>query len=138
MGCCHPAWDGKREIELKNYLIITFLFFYRKGALLVNNIFMAIAAVFLFAAKYANSFEMLILGRLLIGINSGINAGVSPMYLTEITPTALRGAVGTVYQLIITISILLSQILGMENVLGNEQGWPFLLGNIHFLMYLFK
>ena len=84
-------------------------------------------------AKFANSYEMLIAGRLFIGINSGINAGVAPMYLTEITPTSLRGAVGTVYQLIITISILLSQILGMENVLGNEQGWPFLLGNIQFL-----
>ena len=36
--------------------------------------------------------------------------------------------VGTVYQLIITISILLAQILGMKNVLGNEPGWPFLLG----------
>merc|ERR1712226_683762 len=49
-------------------------------------------------------------------------------YLSEISPTALRGAVGTVYQLIITISILISQVLGMNNVLGNEAGWPFLLG----------
>jgi hypothetical protein len=30
--------------------------------------------------------------------------------------------------LIITISILLSQVLGMGSVLGNEAGWPFLLG----------
>ena len=50
------------------------------------------------------------------------------MYLSEISPVALRGAVGTVYQLIITISILLSQVLGLTNVLGNEAGWPFLLG----------
>ncbi len=35
---------------------------------------------------------------------------------------------GTVYQLIITISILISQILGMNGVLGNEAGWPWLLG----------
>ncbi len=89
---------------------------------------MAIAGVLLFAAQYANSYEMLIAGRLFIGINSGLNAGLAPMYLSEISPVALRGAVGTVYQLIITISILLSQILGMKNVLGNEAGWPFLLG----------
>ena len=36
--------------------------------------------------------------------------------------------VGTVYQLIITISILISQVLGMGSVLGNEAGWPILLG----------
>ena len=34
---------------------------------------------------------------------------------------------GTVYQLIITLSILISQILGMNNVLGTENGWPWLL-----------
>jgi SP family facilitated glucose transporter-like MFS transporter 1 len=36
--------------------------------------------------------------------------------------------VGTVYQLIITISILISQILGMKGNLGNDAGWPILLG----------
>jgi len=100
----------------------------RKGGLLLNNVLMLIAGVFLFASKYAGSWEMLIIGRLIIGINSGLNAGIAPMYLSEISPTALRGAVGTVYQLIITMSILLSQILGMTNVLGNDMGWPFLLG----------
>jgi len=50
------------------------------------------------------------------------------MYLSEISPTALRGSVGTVYQLVITISILLSQVLGMKGLLGNEDGWPWLLG----------
>ena len=34
---------------------------------------------------------------------------------------------GTVYQLIITISILLAQVMGMRNVLGNQAGWPWLL-----------
>ena len=94
----------------------------------MNNILMAISGVFMFVAKYVGSWEMLIIGRLLIGVNSGLNAGLAPMYLTEISPTALRGAVGTVYQLIITISILLSQILGMNVVLGNDAGWPFLFG----------
>ena len=40
----------------------------------------------------------------------------------------LFSQVGTVYQLIITISILISQVLGMGSVLGNEAGWPILLG----------
>ena len=31
------------------------------------------------------------------------------------------------YQLIITLSILISQILGMSSVLGTETGWPWLL-----------
>merc|ERR1719427_1033837 len=99
----------------------------RKGGLLLNNVLVAIGAVLMGLAKYAGSYQMLIAGRLVIGINSGLNAGLAPMYLSEISPTALRGALGTVYQLIVTISILLSQVLGMNNVLGTEDGWPWLL-----------
>ena len=90
-------------------IVLKYYFIFRKGGLLLINILMAIGGIFLFAAKYANSWEVLAVGRLIIGVNAGLNAGISPMYLSEISPVALRGAVGTVYQLIITISILISQ-----------------------------
>ena len=101
----------------------------RKGGLLFNNSWILfVAGMSMFAAKYADTYLLLIFGRFLIGLNAGLNAGIAPMYLSEISPVALRGTVGTAYQLVITISILLSQVLGMKGVLGNEEGWPFLLG----------
>lgn len=100
----------------------------RKGGLLANNVLVLLGGLCLLCAKWLNSWHILIVGRFIMGVNSGINAGIAPMYLSEIAPTALRGAVGTVYQLIITISILLSQVLGMNGLLGNDVGWPFLLG----------
>lgn len=98
----------------------------RKGGLLINNIFVLLAAIFQGLSKWAGYYEMIIIGRFFIGINSGLNAGLTPMYLAEISPVHLRGAVGTVYQLVVTISILMSQILGLNTVLGTADRWPIL------------
>ncbi|RXG61169.1 Solute carrier family 2, facilitated glucose transporter member 1 [Armadillidium vulgare] len=99
----------------------------RKGGLLLNNITAILAAIFFGFCKMASSWEMIIIGRFLIGINNGLNAGLAPMYLSEIAPTSLRGAIGTVYQLVVTISILFSQVMGLESLLGTEDLWPILL-----------
>ncbi|KAL1455151.1 hypothetical protein WDU94_009266 [Cyamophila willieti] len=101
--------------------------FGRKGGLLLNNVFVVFASILELFSKTFASYEMIILGRFLIGLNSGLNAGLAPMYLAEISPVHLRGAVGTVYQLVITISIVVSQILGLGSLLGTVDGWPFLL-----------
>ncbi|KAK9294252.1 hypothetical protein QLX08_011078 [Tetragonisca angustula] len=101
--------------------------FGRKGGLLLNNVLVLATVIFEGCAKTAKSYEMIIIGRFIIGINAGLNAGLAPMYLSEISPIHLRGAVGTVYQLVITMSILVSQILGLEQILGTEDQWPLLL-----------
>lgn len=104
--------------------------FGRKGGLLLNNILVFVAAALGGFCKMANSYEMLIIGRFVIGLNSGLNAGLAPMYLTEISPVHLRGAVGTIYQLIIALTILISQILGLPEIFGTPERWPFLFGLI--------
>jgi hypothetical protein len=46
------------------------------------------------------------------------------MYLTEVSPSNLRGSIGSLHQLFVTIAILVSQILGLPYLFGTERLWP--------------
>ncbi|XP_012646925.1 solute carrier family 2, facilitated glucose transporter member 5 isoform X2 [Microcebus murinus] len=102
--------------------------FGRKGALLFNNIFSIVPAILMGCSKVAKSFELIIVSRLLVGICAGLSSNVVPMYLGELAPKNLRGALGVVPQLFITVGILVAQIFGLRNLLASEEGWPVLLG----------
>ncbi|NXT07798.1 GTR5 protein, partial [Prunella fulvescens] len=100
----------------------------RKGTLLINNLFSMAAAVLMGTSELAKTFEVIILSRVVMGIFAGLASNVVPMFLGEMSPKNLRGAIGVVPQLFITIGILAAQILGLNSILGNAEGWPVLLG----------
>uniref|UniRef100_A0A8C7ZC62 Solute carrier family 2, facilitated glucose transporter member 5 n=1 Tax=Oryzias sinensis TaxID=183150 RepID=A0A8C7ZC62_9TELE len=58
---------------------------------------------------------------------SGIALSVQPLYLGEIAPTALRGAMGMGTSIFITGGILTGQVMGLKEVLGKREYWPILL-----------
>ncbi len=53
---------------------------------------------------------------------------IAPVYLSEIAPVHLRGAAGTVNQFAIVFAVLVSEILGLSNIMGTARLWPYLLG----------
>ncbi|XP_018332635.1 glucose transporter type 1 isoform X6 [Agrilus planipennis] len=102
--------------------------FGRKGGLLLNNILGVGGSCLMGFTKIASSYEMLIIGRFILGVNCGLNTSLVPMYISEIAPLNLRGGLGTVNQLGVTLGLLISQVLGIEQLLGTNDGWPYLLG----------
>ena len=61
----------------------------------MNNFFALVAAALLGLAKMTDLWYLLVLGRLVIGFNCGLNSGLVPMYLTEVrapvpTPMTMR------------------------------------------------
>ena len=94
----------------------------------MNNLTGIVGAGLMGFSKSFSSYEMLIIGRLIIGFNCGLNTSLVPMYISEIAPLTLRGGLGTVNQLGCTVGILFSQILGIQEILGTTDGWPILLG----------
>ncbi|XP_030000464.1 solute carrier family 2, facilitated glucose transporter member 11b isoform X2 [Sphaeramia orbicularis] len=99
----------------------------RKGTLLANNIFSLSAAVLMGLSRMTGFFELLIIGRFFTGVNAGISLCVQPLYLGEIAPTALRGAMGMGTSIFITGGILTGQVMGLKELLGREEYWPLLL-----------
>lgn len=55
------------------------------------GVLFVIGAVFLFSCRELSSVEVLLLGRLTVGLASGLTTSVLPMYLAEIAPLELRG-----------------------------------------------
>ncbi|XP_036389301.1 solute carrier family 2, facilitated glucose transporter member 5-like [Megalops cyprinoides] len=99
----------------------------RKGTLLFNNIFSIVPAIMMGASEAARSYEIIIVARILVGICAGLSSNVVPMYLGELSPKNLRGAIGIVPQLFITIGILTAQVFGIRHILGHSSGWPIML-----------
>nr|XP_027806349.1 solute carrier family 2, facilitated glucose transporter member 3 [Marmota flaviventris] len=102
--------------------------FGRRNSMLIVNLLAVAGGCLMGFCKIAESIEMLILGRLIIGLFCGLCTGFVPMYIGEVSPTALRGAFGTLNQLGIVIGILVAQIFGLKFILGSEDLWPVLLG----------
>ncbi|KAK2826509.1 hypothetical protein Q5P01_020723 [Channa striata] len=98
-----------------------------KGMLMVN-VLAVTAGLLMGFCKIWKPHIMVISGRAVMGFYCGLTSGLVPMYIGEIAPKAYRGALGTIHQLAIVIGILISQVLGLDFVLGNDDMWPWLLG----------
>ncbi|XP_062901333.1 solute carrier family 2, facilitated glucose transporter member 2 [Mobula hypostoma] len=100
----------------------------RLKAMKVLNVLAIVGALLMGLAKMGPSHIMVIAGRAITGIYCGLSSGLVPMYIGEISPTSMRGALGTIHQLAIVTGILLSQVIGLNSLLGNDRLWPLLLG----------
>ncbi|XP_017385367.1 solute carrier family 2, facilitated glucose transporter member 2 [Cebus imitator] len=100
----------------------------RIKAMLVANILSLVGALLMGFSKLGPSHILIIAGRSISGLYCGLISGLVPMYIGEIAPTSLRGALGTLHQLAIVTGILVSQIVGLEFILGNHDLWHILLG----------
>ncbi|KAI0497144.1 hypothetical protein KFK09_023472 [Dendrobium nobile] len=80
-----------------------------------------------FLSTTAQSVEAMLIGRLLAGIGIGITSAVVPLYISEISPTEIRGALGSVNQLFICIGILAALVVGLP-LSGNPIWWRSMFG----------
>uniref|UniRef100_A0A673C547 Solute carrier family 2, facilitated glucose transporter member 5 n=2 Tax=Sphaeramia orbicularis TaxID=375764 RepID=A0A673C547_9TELE len=99
----------------------------RRNSILIVNCLSVVGACLMFASKSSESFEVLILGRLVFGLFCGLVMSLNPLYIQEVSPTNLRGAFATLNQVSFASGILVGMVVGLETVLGTERYWAMML-----------
>ncbi|KAG0088827.1 hypothetical protein BGZ93_010226 [Podila epicladia] len=94
----------------------------RLRTMFIANIFFILGALLLGLTYHQ---AMFIIGRIIIGFACGLGGVVAPTYVGEISTIKGRGTMGTMFQLLIVIGILLSNLLGLG--LSNPPLWRVLL-----------
>ncbi|BDA51002.1 Sugar transport protein 9 [Coccomyxa sp. Obi] len=75
----------------------------------------------------AQNWEMLIIGRILLGVGIGFANEAVPPYISEMAPPKLRGGLNMLFQLMTTIGIFVASMVNL-GVGGQEWGWRLSLG----------
>src|SRR5580698_5545842 len=92
--------------------------FGRRLLLIVTAIIFAAGAVICAAAT---SPAMLIVGRMIVGVGIGLSSGTVPVYISEVSPADARGWTVSLFQLAITLGILLAYLV--DYAFAPIQGW---------------
>ncbi len=95
----------------------------RRRLIMIAAVTFTVGAV---AAAAAPSAWALVGARFVLGLAVGSAALVVPLYLSEIAPTKIRGAIGSLNQLMIVVGILAAFIVNA--ILASSGDWRLMLG----------
>lgn len=83
----------------------------RKKASLFASVLGLLGSLVLFAS---NTYAGMVIGRIIVGLSSGIYVVITSLFIGEICPLELKGAFGSMNQLSINSGILLTQTLALK------------------------
>jgi MFS transporter, SP family, galactose:H+ symporter len=90
----------------------------RKRAILITAAIFTVGSIL---CAVAGNLAILIVGRLAVGVAIGVASYTAPLYIGEMAPPKLRGALVTLNQLAITTGILLAYVV--DAVFALSDGW---------------
>jgi sugar porter (SP) family MFS transporter len=97
--------------------------FGRRPSVLLAAVIFGLGAL---AVAFAPSVAFIVVGRFLLGLGVGLASMIVPLYIAEIAPAARRGALVSLNQLMITVGILVSYIVGV--IFTPIEGWRYMFG----------
>jgi len=99
----------------------------RKWCIVSSNVVVCIGGIIQASAL---SWGMMIGGRICVGLGIGILSTTIPMYVSEMSPKSIRGSLGVLFQLAITIGLLVAFLvdLAFEKASHQVNDWRYALG----------
>jgi len=97
----------------------------RKRSLILGGVLFVLGSLL---SGSARSPETLVAARLVLGLAIGISTFTAPLYLAEVAPGNIRGAMISLYQLMITIGILVAFL--SDTAFSYSGNWRWMLGII--------
>ncbi|CAK4098159.1 unnamed protein product [Aphanomyces euteiches] len=94
----------------------------RRAVLIANNVLFIVGGL---VCALTPTKDGIYVGRTIIGFACGIVTNVTPILLAEISPAQIRGQVTTLHQLLLTIGILGTSLLGYALVSNVPSGWRY-------------
>jgi len=99
--------------------------FGRRRVLIATAIIFTLGSI---GTAMAPTVTFLIMGRVVLGLAIGVASFVAPLYISEISPIHIRGALVSLNQLAITCGIVLSYVIDYSFAGGQSWRWMFAIG----------
>lgn len=100
---------------------------FRKGSYLACVALFTLGSISFQLCRALSSVELLIFGRIFVGLASGLTTSCLPMYLSEIAPLKLRGTLGVFCSMGVTGGVVMGQIISLQQIFGTRNLWHFSL-----------
>ncbi|XP_074279655.1 sugar transport protein 8-like [Silene latifolia] len=97
----------------------------RKLTIMISSLCFLAGCILCTAAQHL---WMLIIGRVLMGVGIGFGNEAVPLFLSEIAPVQHIGAVNILFQLLVTIGILIANLVNFATLNLHHIGWRVSLG----------
>ncbi|XP_016972822.1 solute carrier family 2, facilitated glucose transporter member 1 [Drosophila rhopaloa] len=99
--------------------------FGRRGCFNICGILLALGAICFYSCRPLGSVELLLLGRLLVGLAGGLLTAFMPMWHSEISALSQRSTLAPLCPMGLTLGVVVAQVCSLRSVLGGPETWHF-------------
>ncbi|XP_041448741.1 solute carrier family 2, facilitated glucose transporter member 3-like isoform X1 [Drosophila obscura] len=110
--------------------------FGRRGCFYICGLILALGAVCFAVCRLLASVELLLLGRLLVGLAGGLVTAFMPMYHSELAALSQRSTLSPCCAMGLTAGVVVAQICSLQSLFGGADRWHIALAFYGLLVLL--